>query len=72
MDMNKLTQKSQEALASAQSLAVQHGHQEVDFDHLALALITQENGLIGRLLSKREINPNVFSDMPVYLLVLQI
>ncbi|MEG1603013.1 MAG: ATP-dependent chaperone ClpB [Cloacibacillus sp.] len=52
MDMNKLTQKSQEAFYEAQNIAVRHGHQEVDAENLALALIVQENGLIPRLLDK--------------------
>ena len=38
MNLNKLTQKSQEALSDAQNLAIQRGHQEVDVEHLALAL----------------------------------
>ena len=35
MDLNRLTQKSQEALQEAQSIGVRHGHQEVDVEHLA-------------------------------------
>ena len=41
MDMNKLTQKSQEAFYEAQNIAVRHGHQEVDAENLALALLRQ-------------------------------
>ncbi len=52
MDMQKLTQKSQEALQSAQSLAVQHGHQQVDQAHLMLALVDQPEGLVGGLLQR--------------------
>ena len=37
MDINKLTQKSQEALAEAQSIATRMGHIEVDGEHHALA-----------------------------------
>jgi len=37
MDMNKLTEKSQEAVQSAQSHAVERGHGEVDAEHLALS-----------------------------------
>ena len=39
MDMNKLTQKSQEALAQAQSIAIGYGQTEVDGEHLLLALL---------------------------------
>ena len=52
MDMNKLTQKSQEALYEAQNIAVRRGHQEVDADNLTLALLTQDQGLIPRLFEK--------------------
>ena len=52
MDINKLTQKSQEALQAAQSIGVQRGHQEVDGEHLLLALIQQEGGLVPRLFEK--------------------
>jgi ATP-dependent Clp protease ATP-binding subunit ClpB len=54
MDPNKLTQKSQEAIAGAQSLAVRLGHQEVDADHLAAALLEQPDGVVPRLLTRME------------------
>lgn len=57
MDINKLTQKSQEALSAAQSCAVQYGSNEVDGEHLLWALLGQENGLVGRLLTKMNIDP---------------
>jgi len=52
MDLNRLTQASQEALAQAQTLAVRFGHQEIDAEHLLLALLEQEGGLAPRLLSR--------------------
>jgi ATP-dependent Clp protease ATP-binding subunit ClpB len=55
MDMNRLTQKSQEALQNAQSLALRHGHQEVDADHLLLALLETPDGLVPRLLGRMEV-----------------
>ncbi len=57
MDMNRLTQKTQEALVQAQSLAIEHGHQEIDSEHLLAALVSQEQGLISRLLEKMDISP---------------
>ena len=54
MDPNKLTQKSQEAIAAAQSLAVRLGHQEVDGEHLAAALLEQPDGVVPRLLARME------------------
>ena len=55
MDINRLTQKSQEALQSAQGLALRNGHQEVDSDHLLLALLEQPEGLVPRLLTRMEV-----------------
>lgn len=52
MDLNKFTQKSQEAINQAQDVAVRYGHQQVDAEHLLLALVEQENGLVGRLIEK--------------------
>ncbi|MEV2211302.1 ATP-dependent chaperone ClpB [Streptomyces sp. NPDC050997] len=52
MDMNRLTQKSQEALQQAQTAAVRMGQTEVDGEHLLLALLDQEDGLIPRLLQQ--------------------
>jgi ATP-dependent Clp protease ATP-binding subunit ClpB len=55
MDINRLTQKSQEALQNAQGLALRNGHQEVDSDHLLLALLEQPEGLVPRLLARMEV-----------------
>jgi len=55
MDLNQLTQKSQEALQAAQTLAQRHGHQEVDGEHLLLALLQQPEGLVPRLLARMEV-----------------
>ncbi|MFL6290564.1 MAG: ATP-dependent Clp protease ATP-binding subunit, partial [Thermoanaerobaculia bacterium] len=55
MDINKLTQKSQEALQSAQTKALRYGHQEVDGEHLLLTLLEQPEGLIPRLLARMEV-----------------
>ena len=62
MDTNKFTQKLQEALAASQTLTIEHGHQETDGEHLVLALLQQESGLIPRILSKLEVPvPRVIS-----------
>lgn len=50
MNMNQFTEKSQLAISEAQSIAIRFGHQNVDVEHLVLALVEQENGLVGRLL----------------------
>ena len=56
MDLNKLTQKGQEALQLAQTLATRHGHQEVDGEHLLMALLEQEGGLAPRLLERMSVS----------------
>jgi ATP-dependent Clp protease ATP-binding subunit ClpB len=52
MDVEKLTVKSREAVASAQAIASEYGHVEVDAEHLASALLRQEGGLAPRLFEK--------------------
>ncbi|WP_027183511.1 ATP-dependent chaperone ClpB [Desulfovibrio inopinatus] len=56
MDLNKFTQKSQEAITEAQSVAVKHGHQQVDIEHLLSALIAQKDGLVPRLIERAGID----------------
>jgi ATP-dependent Clp protease ATP-binding subunit ClpB len=56
MNLNRLTERSQQALTDAQSLAVRYGHQEIDVEHLLLALVTQADGLAPKLLSQAGID----------------
>jgi ATP-dependent Clp protease ATP-binding subunit ClpB len=51
MDLNRLTQMSQQALSEAQAIATRAGHTEVDGEHLLLALLEQPEGLVPRLLT---------------------
>ena len=62
MDINKLTERAQEALTSAQSIAMENGNQQVEAEHLLKALIDQENGLTGKLLNKLDISIEDFSN----------
>ena len=57
MDLSRFTEKSQTALMEAQAIAARYQHQAVDVEHLALALIEQEDGLIPRLLERANISP---------------
>jgi ATP-dependent Clp protease ATP-binding subunit ClpB len=59
MDLNKFTEKAQSALTEAQSIATRHQHQTVDVEHVALALLVQEGGLIPRLFEKAKIPPDL-------------
>src|SRR5580693_3734990 len=59
MDLNKFTEKSQSALAEAQAIGTRSQHQAVDVEHLALALLEQEEGLVPRLVEKAGVSPNL-------------
>ncbi|MCG0291103.1 ATP-dependent chaperone ClpB [Streptomyces sp. PSAA01] len=63
MDMNRLTQKSQEALQDAQSRAQGYGHSEVDGEHLLLALLEQPEGLVPRLIGQLGADPEAVRTM---------
>ncbi|PIP01574.1 MAG: hypothetical protein COX55_10235, partial [Zetaproteobacteria bacterium CG23_combo_of_CG06-09_8_20_14_all_54_7] len=52
MDMNRMTQKVNEAMAASQSLAVRLSHQEVDGEHLLTELLAQQDGLAPRLIEQ--------------------
>jgi ATP-dependent Clp protease ATP-binding subunit ClpB len=56
MDLNKLTQKTQEALHDAQTKALRFAHTEIDTEHLLLALLEQPEGLVERLLIRADID----------------
>ncbi len=56
MNTQKATQKSIEALQSAQNLAAEHGNAQLEQVHLAYALLTAEDGLIGNLLFKMDVD----------------
>ncbi len=55
MNFNNYTQKSLEAVQSAQNLAQSNGHQQLEQVHLLLALLGQEGGLIPQLLRKMDV-----------------
>jgi ATP-dependent Clp protease ATP-binding subunit ClpB len=57
MDINKLTLKSQEALASAQKLAGELNHQQVETAHLLAALIGEPEGVVYPILQKLGVSP---------------
>jgi ATP-dependent Clp protease ATP-binding subunit ClpB len=55
MDFNRFTEKLQEAVRVAQSVAIQHGNQQIDTEHLLLALLEQDGGLARSILNKADI-----------------
>ena len=57
MDFNRFTEKLQEGFRSAQSIASARGQQQIDVEHLLLALVDQEGGLAQSLFAKTEVGP---------------
>jgi ATP-dependent Clp protease ATP-binding subunit ClpB len=55
MDMNRFTEKAQEALSAAQSKAIRSSHQQVDVEHLLSALLEQERGLAASLMTRASV-----------------
>ena len=52
MKADKLTYKTQEAIRDAQRIASQYGNQQIDVEHLMLALIEDSEGLVPRILKE--------------------
>ena len=60
MQINKFTQKSIEAVNNLEKIAMEYGNQEIEQEHLLYALLTQEDGLIPKLIEKMEIRLSEF------------
>ncbi len=60
MNMNKFTQKSLEAIQLAQTIAVEHGNQQIEQEHMLYATITQEGGITAELFRKMGIDIGSF------------
>lgn len=56
MNAQKLTQKSIEAVQEAQNLAISHQNMQIEQEHILLALISQNDGLIPQMLSQMGVN----------------
>src|SRR5574338_1273294 len=52
MDLNKYTQKSQEAILNAQRIAQDYAHSAIEPAHLLLALLRQEEGIVPAIVTK--------------------
>ena len=57
MNLNKYTEKAQEAILAAQRLAEQSNHAQIEPEHVLLALIEQADGIVPALLRKMNIEP---------------
>ena len=62
MNIQKFTQKSMEAVQNCEKLAYDYGNQEIEQEHLLVALLQQENGLIPQMIEKMEIQLEHFKE----------
>ena len=61
MNAEKYTQKSMEAIREAQQLVIRNGNPQIDQQHLLLALVNQEGGVVGQLMDKMGVNKKQFT-----------
>src|SRR5260370_1607670 len=52
MDINRFTEKAQEAVRSAQTIATRYGNQQIEVEHLLYALLDQQGGLVPSILTR--------------------
>ena len=57
MNFEKYTQKAQEAIMESQNIAMSLGHPEIEGEHIHMALLQQDQGLISRLLEYMDVSP---------------
>jgi ATP-dependent Clp protease ATP-binding subunit ClpB len=57
MDMNRLTEKAQEALVQAQGLAAEYNHGQIDGEHLLVALLRQSDGVVPQIVQGLGLQP---------------
>lgn len=62
MNISKFTQKSVEALNNCEKVAYEFGNQEIGLEHLLYSLLNQEDSLILKLITKMDIQPEVFAN----------
>lgn len=60
MNINKFTQKSLEAVQRTEKLAYEYGNQQIDQEHLLYSLVTIDDSLILKLLTKMGVQENQF------------
>ncbi len=61
MDISKFTDMARESVTTAQTIAAGMGHQETDKEHLALALVQQEKGIVPAILESMGVQPRAFA-----------
>lgn len=59
MNIDRFTEKAQEAIFNAQKLAVDKNHSQIEPEHLLYSLTTQSEGVVPQIMNKLEINPSL-------------
>lgn len=62
MNINKFTQKSIQAVQDCEKTAMEYGNQEIEQEHLLYALLTQEDGLIPKMMEKMGLDVNLVTN----------
>ncbi|MBQ7557832.1 MAG: type VI secretion system ATPase TssH, partial [Lachnospiraceae bacterium] len=62
MDINRFTQNSMKAVDDTQKIAIEYGNQEIEQEHLLMALLNIEDSLILKLVIKMGINEEAFRE----------
>ena len=62
MNISKFTQKSLEAVQNCEKLAYEHGNQQIEQEHLLYSLLTIDDSLILKLVTKMGISGEMFTD----------
>ncbi len=61
MDLNRFTEKAQEAILQAQSLAAEHSHGQIEGEHLVLALLRQSEGVVPQIIQGLGLQPGAIA-----------
>lgn len=61
MNIEKYTEKAQSVVKAAQEIAIRMGHQQLDGEHIHYALVTQDDGLISKLLATMGIDLQLYT-----------
>ena len=62
MNINKFTQKSLQAVQDCEKIAMDYGNQEIEQEHLLYALLTQDDGLIPKMIEKMGLDTGVVTN----------
>src|ERR687895_2135553 len=57
MNINKFTEKAQEAIVAAQNLATELNHSEITPEHLLVTLVEQPGGIVPSVVRKMQLDP---------------